>query len=160
MARSLVNFAHTCKAVPGEPRGLGDTPEGFIMAARFCIPLAFVLALSIGAPVPLSGAQNNFVLGWTFKGPALTDWRPLGQADWCVENGEIVATPRSTEGGWLLLNQGFQDVQMAASVRCADAASCRPGLLLRAEKTPEGPPVADAETRRRTRQGPRRLATW
>ena len=107
------------------------------MAARVFVPLTFVLALFIAAPLPMAGAQNNFVPDWTFKGPALADWQALGQADWRVENGEIVARPRVAEGGWLLLNQGFQDVQIAASARCSDPA-CKPGLLLRAEKTTDG----------------------
>ena len=43
------------------------------------------------------------------------------QTDWRAQNGEIVATPKSADGGWLVLNQSFQDVQLAASVRCAAA---------------------------------------
>ena len=44
--------------------------------------------------------------------------------------------PRTADGGWLLLDQSFQDVQLAASVRCE--AACKPGLLLRAEAVPGG----------------------
>ena len=87
--------------------------------------LAVLLAMAL--PIDLSGANGNFVPDWTFKGSALTDWQPIGQADWRAENGEIVGTPTNAEGGWLVLNQSFQDVQLAASFRCAGA--CKPGVL-------------------------------
>jgi len=103
------------------------------MAPRIFAVGVLALAVSIA---PLSGSNGNFVPDWTFKGTTLDGFRPLGQADWRVENGEIVATPRAPEGGWLLLNQSFQDVQLAASVRCA--AACKPGLLLRAEAVAGG----------------------
>ena len=104
-----------------------------------------------GAALRLSGANANFVPDWTFKGSALTDWQPIGQTDWRAQNGEIVATPKSADGGWLVLNQSFQDVQLAASVRCTGA--CKPGVLIRAEKTSDGGMkgifVSYAPTRRR-----------
>src|SRR6478672_8844527 len=96
--------------------------------------LTLVLAMSLTAPG--WAATGNFVPDWTFKGSALGDWQKLGAADWRAENGGIVGTPTSAEGGWLVLNQSFQDVQVAASIRCA--AACKPGLLLRAQKTAEG----------------------
>ena len=40
----------------------------------------------------------------------------LGQATWRVENGEIVGTPDQPGGGWLLLDQGYQDVQLGAAL--------------------------------------------
>src|SRR3954471_14393263 len=91
-------------------------------AAAACI-FAFTLSVAL-----LSGTNGNFVADWSFKGSAIGGWQPLGQADWRAENGEIVGTPRAPDGGWLLLNQSFQDVQLFASVRCA--AACAPGLLL------------------------------
>src|SRR5262245_13171033 len=98
------------------------------------IGVAFVLVLS--GTSPLVFAHRNFVPDWTFTGSALSAWQPLGQATWRAESGEIIGTPTSPEGGWLVLNQSFQDVQLAASFRCA--AACKPGVLIRAEKTPEG----------------------
>jgi hypothetical protein len=97
---------------------------------------AALLALAIPLMAPLAGAHRNFVPDWTFSGSTLAGWTTLGETDWRVEKGEIVATPRTPEGGWLLLDQGFQDVQIAASVRCA--AACKPGLLVRAEKLAAG----------------------
>ena len=39
----------------------------------------------------------------------------MGQADWKAENGEIVGTPKTAAGGWLILNKSYQDVQVAAT---------------------------------------------
>ena len=41
----------------------------------------------------------------------------LGQATWRAENGEIIGTPSGPDGGWLLLENGYQDVQFAALYR-------------------------------------------
>ncbi|MCC6990002.1 MAG: DUF1080 domain-containing protein, partial [Acidobacteria bacterium] len=103
---------------------------------RLRVLAALALAFAVSLAAPLAGAHRNFIPDWTFTGSALTGWQPLGPADWRAENGEIVATPRTAEGGWLVLDQSFQDVQVAASVRCA--AACRPGLLLRAQKLADG----------------------
>ncbi len=104
------------------------------MASR--IVAMCVLALAFARGIPVAGAHANFIPDWTFKGPTLAGWKPAGEADWRVENGEIVGVPRTADGGWLLLDQSFQDVQLAASVRCE--AACKPGLLLRAEAVPGG----------------------
>src|SRR3954453_19676327 len=65
----------------------------------------------------------------------LSSWHKLGDATWRVENGEIVGTP-SSGGGWLVLNKSFQDVDVITSFRCS--SGCDTGVLLRAEKTPDG----------------------
>ena len=41
------------------------------------------------------------------KDPALTGTDQIGQATWRAENGEIVGTPTSADGGWLLINPGL-----------------------------------------------------
>ena len=82
----------------------------------------------------VSGDSKNFVPDATFKGSSLTAWRPLGQADWRAENGEIVGTPKP--GGWLVLDRPYQDVAFFASFRCAQG--CKAGVLLSAEKTSDG----------------------
>jgi hypothetical protein len=63
-------------------------------------------------------------------------WHTLGQADWHAENGEIAAVPQTPDGGWLVLDKSYQDVELYTEFRCAD--KCDVGLLARAEKTPEG----------------------
>lgn len=79
---------------------------------------------------------RDFIPDFTFQGSSLTGWRPIGQADWTAANGEIVGVPRSPEGGWLLLDKRYQDVEVYTEFRCA--GPCTTGLLLRAEKTPDG----------------------
>ena len=73
---------------------------------------------------------------WTFKGSTLDGWKAVGQASWTASNGELVGTPKSPEGGWLILDKSLQDVQFGADFRCA--AGCKTGVLFRAEKTADG----------------------
>jgi len=86
--------------------------------------------------LPPAGANKNFVPDWTFQGSSLGSWRSLGEADWRAENGEIVGTPKTVEGGWLILDKPLQDVQFASTFRCT--GGCQAGVMLRAEATPEG----------------------
>ena len=71
-----------------------------------------------------------------FRGNALTGWSPLGQADWRADNGAIIGTPKQPGGGWLVLNRSYQDVALYTNVTCS--AGCKAGVLMRAEKTPDG----------------------
>jgi hypothetical protein len=80
-------------------------------------------------------SSPNFVPDYVFKGSALTGWHKLGQADWHAENGEIVGVPKEG-GGWLVLDKGYQDIGIYTSLRCAEG--CKAGVLLRAEKLPDG----------------------
>ncbi len=82
-------------------------------------------------------AGPTFRPDFRFTGTALTGFKPLGQADWKIQNGEIVGTPKDVSGGWLLLDgKEFQDTQIYASVKCV--SGCKAGFLMRAEKTPDG----------------------
>ena len=81
------------------------------------------------------GASKNFVPDVTFKGSNLSGWRPLGEAKWRAEHGEIIATPNGGSG-WLILEKSYQDVAFFSEFRCAPG--CTAGLLLRAEKTADG----------------------
>ena len=93
------------------------------------LTMAAVGAVSIG----LSGqAARTFVPDWTFKGSALSGAQQVGQATWRAENGEIIGTPTGPDGGWLLLESGYQDVQVAASYKCA--GECTAGIMVRSEK--------------------------
>ena len=83
-----------------------------------------------------AAANKNFIPDWTFTGSSLGQWRTLGGADWRAENGEIVGTPKTAEGGWLILDKPLQDVQFAATYRCT--GGCRAGVMLRTQTTPEG----------------------
>ena len=99
-----------------------------------CILTAFtavVLSVDLGGQ-----AARTFAPDWTFKGSALTGTQQVGQATWRAENGEIIGTPTSPDGGWLLLDKGYQDVQFAALYRCA--AACTAGVMVRSEKGADG----------------------
>jgi len=101
------------------------------------IPLvAVVSSITPVAQTPAPTRPATFVPDWTFKGSALTGTEHIGQATWRAENGEIIATPTSAEGGWLLINPGYQDVQLAGAYRCA--AACNVGVMVRSEKTAAG----------------------
>jgi len=100
---------------------------------------AFILTAFTAAAlsVDLGGqAARTFAPDWTFKGSALTGTQQVGQATWRAENGEIIGTPTSPDGGWLLLDKGYQDVQFAALYRCA--AACTAGVMVRSEKGADG----------------------
>jgi hypothetical protein len=99
---------------------------------RLAVVLIACLAVLEGAPL----ANRNFIPDWTFTGSSLVETDQLGNAKWTATNGEIVGTPSSPDGGWLLFNRPLQDVQMATSFRCA--AGCEAGLILRVEKTTDG----------------------
>jgi len=81
-------------------------------------------------------ANKNFVADWTFKGSSLSQFRTLGAADWRAENGEIVGTPKTADGGWLILDKPLQDTQFAATFRCS--GGCKAGVMLRAQTTAAG----------------------
>jgi hypothetical protein len=98
--------------------------------------VAVVLSTALGGQTPAPSIHGTFVPDWTFTGSSMTGSDQIGQATWRAENGEIVGTPTSTDGGWLLINPGYQDVQVAGSYRCA--ADCTVGVMLRSEKSASG----------------------
>jgi hypothetical protein len=95
-----------------------------------------VAAVAVYLPMALHGQIGTFAPDWTFKGSALTGTQQIGQATWKAENGEIVGTPTSADGGWLLLSGGYQDVEVGGDFKCA--GGCKVGVMLRSEKTPDG----------------------
>jgi hypothetical protein len=87
--------------------------------------------------VTFGAAPAVFVPDSTFKGSTLSGWHTLGQASWRAESGEIIGKAQpGGSGGWLVLDTSYQDIGFFASFRCPDG--CRTGVLLRAEKTPDG----------------------
>ncbi len=79
----------------------------------------------------------DFIPDGTFTGSTLAGWHVVGDATWKAQNGEIIGTAKpGGAGGWLVMDKGFEDVQLFASYRCV--GSCKSGLLLRATKTPDG----------------------
>jgi hypothetical protein len=104
--------------------------------ARATIAISGAAVLAIFA---LTGSAQgpNFKPDSTFKGSSLSGWHVIGQADWSAQNGELVGKAKpGGKGGWLMLDQSYQDVGFYAGFRCS--GGCKTGVLLRAEKTPEG----------------------
>src|SRR5437879_12760948 len=78
-------------------------------------------AMLVTAAICVLSAVSVFATGPTFRadyrftGSSLSAFKPLGQADWKVQNGEIVGTPKDPAGGWLLLDgKMFQDTKVSA----------------------------------------------
>ena len=99
--------------------------------------LVGLLLMAAALSLPLSGgATNTFIPDWTFKGSTLTGWHVLGDASWRAVDGELIGTPKTSAGGWLVLDTSLQDVEFGAGFKCT--GGCITGVLLRAEKTPTG----------------------
>jgi 3-keto-disaccharide hydrolase/FG-GAP-like repeat len=85
----------------------------------------------------LAAGPANFKPDGTFTGSTLAGWHVVGDATWKAQNGELVGTAKpGTSGGWLVMDKSFQDVQLYANYRCT--GDCKSGVLLRAQKTPDG----------------------
>jgi hypothetical protein len=96
-----------------------------------------VIAMVSVSAIALHGARWNFIPDWTFKGSDLRgDWTAVGQATWKAVNGELIGTPTSPEGGWLVLNKHLQDFQFGGDLKCDGA--CKAGLLVRARRQTDG----------------------
>ena len=89
----------------------------------------------LAAPAVLA-AGPPFITDATFHGSSLSGWHTLGQAEWTASNGEITGRPKSAGGGWLLMDQGLQDLGVYVSFRCP--AGCKSGIVMRAQKTGDG----------------------
>jgi hypothetical protein len=98
--------------------------------------LIATIAAAIGLLSAVFAATHDFIPDFAFRGSSLAGWHTLGHANWRAENGEITATPQTQEGGWLILDKAYQDVKVYTEFRCAE--DCNAGVLLRAEKTPDG----------------------
>jgi hypothetical protein len=95
-----------------------------------------LVATSVLLSVILAAPPHDFVPDAVFKGSSLTVFRTLGSTSWRAENGEITGTPKSPEGGWLVLDKSYQDIEFYAEFQCSEA--CNAGVLLRSEKTAGG----------------------
>ncbi len=94
-------------------------------------------AMCVMFTVSLFTAGPTFKADYRFTGTALGGFKAIGDADWKVENGEIVGRPKNMTGGWLLLeSKELQNLQVYASMKCVEG--CSAGFLMRAEKTPDG----------------------
>jgi hypothetical protein len=78
----------------------------------------------------------SFVPDVTFHAETLAGWHTVGNAQWRVENGEIVGKPTAPGGGWLVLDKSFQDVGLYVEFRCS--GGCKTGVLFRETKSSKG----------------------
>ena len=97
--------------------------------------IVLLAVATIAVIARLSGSGPSFHPDSTFQGSVLTGWHTVGSAKWRAQDGVITGTPTAPEGGWLVLDQSYQDVAFYGSFKCA--AGCRTGLLMRAEITPD-----------------------
>jgi hypothetical protein len=92
--------------------------------------VAMVLGLRAADPA-------NFKPDWSFKGSALAGFHVVGDADWTAQNGELVGKAKpGGNGGWLVLDKQFQDVQLYFNYKCT--GECQSGVMVRARKTADG----------------------
>src|SRR5262245_25728462 len=97
---------------------------------------ATVVVLAWLGQSSISGSGPTFRPDWMFTGSSVSSFTILGQASWLAENGEIVGTPKTPGGGWLVLDKSMQDLGFFVSTMCAPG--CKSGVLLRAEKIDAG----------------------
>lgn len=110
-----------------------QTWRGGLTSTKTLVTTIAAVTLLLSA---LFAATHDFVPDFTFRGASLARWRQVGHANWRAENGEITGTPQAPDGGWLVFDKSYQDVELYTEFRCGE--SCDPGVLLRAQKTPEG----------------------
>src|SRR4051812_38187670 len=99
------------------------------------IVVVIVLAVSALFSI-LFAATHDFLPDFVIRKSSLDGWRTMGNAQWSANNGEILGTSHDKDGGWLVLDKSYQDVQFYTEFRCA--ARCDAGVLLRAERTTDG----------------------
>ena len=96
-----------------------------------------IAAIAVLLLAPVFATGPTWIPDVTFKATSLAGWHVLGQADWKVQNGEVVGTAKpGGGGGWLVLDRSYQDPAFYAAFHCTDG--CQTGVLLRAEKTAQG----------------------
>ncbi|MBS1801505.1 MAG: VCBS repeat-containing protein [Acidobacteria bacterium] len=71
-----------------------------------------------------------------FTGSTTKGWHTFGNAGWSADAGTITGKPGDSGGGWLVLDDSYQDLSFYTEFSCDDG--CETGVLLRAEKTADG----------------------
>ncbi len=111
-------------------------PESSRCLSRSILLRVTTVACVVFAASHAKAVGPNFVPDHILKGSTTQGWHVLGQAQWRAGNGELVGSPQSPEGGWLVLDQSFADAAFYADVLCT--AGCEAGVLFRMEKTTDG----------------------
>src|SRR5580698_10291291 len=109
-----------------------------------CLLAIFIFAATPSFPQTATGNVSgdtatlrgpSFVPDAKFTGSTLAGWHTLGQADWRVENRELIGKATGN-GSWLVLDRSYQDTGFYAAFRCTGV--CDTGILLRMTKTAAG----------------------
>lgn len=103
-------------------------------AALAATALAFTLGLSACAPMAPSQAG-----GWQtlFDGSTLNGWNRVGDGNWRIEGGAIVADAKTgKDNGFLVTQQSYQDFEIRAEFWASDDANS--GIYFRCT-VPAGP---------------------
>ncbi|MEP7111493.1 MAG: FG-GAP-like repeat-containing protein, partial [Ferruginibacter sp.] len=86
---------------------------------------------------PLSEFGLSFMPDHTFKGSSLKGWHAIGDADWEAKNGELIGKAKpNSNGGWLVMDTGYQDVGFHALFK--STGNNETAILLRMEKIADG----------------------
>ena len=96
----------------------------------------FVVIVLAAVWIGAQGPAHEFRPDSTFSGSTLAGWHTLGSSQWKAQNGELIGTATGPDGGWLVLDASYQDLNFFTRFRCT--AECRTGVLFRAEKTDAG----------------------
>jgi hypothetical protein len=109
---------------------------------------SFLLLVAFSCMIVLASAQtasndtlSEFTLSFqpdhSFKGSSLRGWHVLGDAEWQAKDGDLIGKAKpNSNGGWLVLDSGYQDIGFHALFK--SSGSNETALLLRMEKTNEG----------------------
>jgi hypothetical protein len=107
------------------------------MSSKRALFIGAAAAAALFTLAPLFGIGPTFKPDATFTGSALAGWHALGPGDWKANHGEITGTLRAGgQGAWLVLDHSYQDAAFYVSFLCPEG--CKTGVLLRAERTPQG----------------------
>src|SRR5215218_9589634 len=98
----------------------------------------FILSHSQTATkAPLSEFGLSFLPDIAFKGSTLKGWHAMGDAEWEAKDGELIGKSKAnSNGGWLVLDNSYQDVGFHALFK--STGNSETAILLRMEKIAEG----------------------
>lgn len=91
---------------------------------------AVAAAAAAGDGPSVAAAGSSYVP--LFSGTGLEGWHAKGAGKWQVENGALAGTAQSSDGGWLIANEGYKDFVLHVSFECTQ---CDAGVLVRGAKS-------------------------
>lgn len=81
---------------------------------------SLVSACLLIAVTPAFASKPSFRPDITMNCTNLDGWHPFGQAEWRAEKGEAVGRPNQAQGGCLVLDHSYQDVNFCTGFRCTE----------------------------------------